>query len=94
MIGKTYCTILYSKIPSRPHLNLAEIILIIAEYNFFNNIIRTHDYSVACMQAESAYLSALRAVDNFKETEGGISKHELLQFTEEVRELHTLQFMN
>ena len=36
------------------------------------------------MQAGSAYLSALTAVKSFKETEGGTSKHELLQFVEEV----------
>ena len=39
------------------------------------------------MQAESAYLSALTAIESFKETEGGTSKHELLQFVEEVGEL-------
>ena len=46
------------------------------------------------MQAESAYLSALTAVDSFKEAEGEISKHELLQFIEEVRKLLTLLFMS
>ena len=44
------------------------------------------------MQAESAYLSALTAVEGLKETEDGTSKHELLQFVEEVGNL-ILQFV-
>ena len=46
------------------------------------------------MQAESAYLSALTAVEGFKETEGDISKHELLQFVEEVHVGELLQHDN
>ena len=42
-----------------------------------------------CLQAESAYLSALTAVEGLKETEGSTTKHELLQFLEEVGELNT-----
>ena len=39
-----------------------------------------------CKQAESAYLSALTAVEGLKETEDGTSKYELLQFVEEVED--------
>ena len=41
------------------------------------------------MQAEGAYLSALTAVEGFKEAEGQgtTTKQELLQFIEEVGEL-------
>ena len=41
------------------------------------------------MQAEGAYLSALTAVEGFKEAEGQgtTTKQELLQFLEEVGEL-------
>ena len=42
------------------------------------------------MQAESAYLSALTAVEGLKETEDGTSKHELLQFVEEVGEFNAV----
>ena len=43
-----------------------------------------------CKQAESAYLSALTAVEGLKETEDGTSKHELLQFIDEVEEFNAV----